>query len=160
MTDTAAPVDHWSECVVPVPHDSTECRRADQVSDQSPPTGSAARTTGFDVGDDGWCRRNYSVGVEPLRCQHGHGSSHPIEDEDRRCERDDRETPIKVIVTETVEFEVTIDPTEPRWEWLQSSPRAEWPAELDAIATETDGPVEHAIKHGNGATGAWREVTR
>lgn len=81
-----------------------------------------------------------------------------MDDEARRCEQDDRTTPIKVFVTETIEFEITVDPTEPRWEWLQDSPRAEWVGELDAVASETDGGVEDAIKKA-GATGAWREVT-
>lgn len=91
-------------------------------------------------------------------CVHGRRTSHVVDDEAQRCQADDRSTPIRVFVTETVEFEITVDPTEPRWEWLQDSPRAEWVSELDAVASETDGPVEYAIKRASVA-GAWREVT-
>lgn len=79
-------------------------------------------------------------------------------EESRRCEIDDRFSPIRVCVVETIEYELTINPTEPRWKWLQDLSRSSWVAELDNMAAGDDSPVEHAIKE-TCCAGAWREVT-
>lgn len=66
---------------------------------------------------------------------------------------------VRVVVRQTVEWELLVDTTTEEWSWLAetTSDPDEWVAALDDCASETEGPVEVAIE-GASATGAWREV--
>jgi len=67
--------------------------------------------------------------------------------------------PIKVVVTQTVEWEVTLDPADPENEWLLDlwhNPD-EVVASLDDCASDTEGSVERLIAR-ESPTGAWRYV--
>lgn len=69
--------------------------------------------------------------------------------------------PIKVVVTETIEYELTLEPTDPNWSWLLDywHDPDEVVAALDDVASNTDGSVEKAIRASVGPSGSWRDVT-
>lgn len=63
-----------------------------------------------------------------------------------------------VIVREVVEFRVTVDPDHPDWA-PYLGPVDDWVADLDSCASETEGPVERAVRApDSNVIGAWREV--
>lgn len=66
---------------------------------------------------------------------------------------------LRVRVRETVEWELLVDTTTPEWSWLAESTGDpdEWVANLDDLASETEGAVERAIRSAS-PSGAWREV--
>lgn len=68
---------------------------------------------------------------------------------------------VRVRVREVIEWELLVDTTAPEWSWLAETTenQDEWVAALDDRASETEGPVERAVRAPEASpTGAWREV--
>jgi hypothetical protein len=67
---------------------------------------------------------------------------------------------IKVVVTQTVQWDVTLDPADPENDWLLDlwHDPDQVVAALDECASETEGAVERAIGR-TSPSGAWREVS-